>query len=67
VSRCRPAAAIQAILGVWLLLDPTVLRYGGGAFVRVAEPAQARWTDVWAGGIALVLAAWRRWPVPDRG
>jgi hypothetical protein len=65
-DRRLTTAAIQATLGVWLLLAPTVLRYDGGAFVRVAEPAQAQWTDIWAGGIALALAAWRRWPVPDR-
>jgi glucose dehydrogenase len=34
-----PIAAVQALVGVWLLVAPTVLGYGGGPFVRSAFAA----------------------------
>jgi lysylphosphatidylglycerol synthetase-like protein (DUF2156 family) len=58
-----PTAGMQAALGVGLLLAPQLLFYGGYAFLQIAAPARAKWTDIWVGGAALVLAAWRRWPV----
>ena len=42
-----PIAAVQALIGVWLLVAPTVLGYGGGPFVQVGLRGPATYTTRW--------------------